>query len=146
MNVAEVTGPISSLPGACHVPPRSATCDEHPDRPAAARVQGETDSFGSELIDMCAECASQHRQHAATADASGRCDWCKKDAPCLRARRDWEEGMHGPVYRVCEPCVAKADAAAAEEWAAMESETDPDDDDGGDAGDWEAWDSDESDY
>ncbi len=41
--MAEVTGPISSLPGAYHSLPKGTMCDEHPDRPAVARVQGETD-------------------------------------------------------------------------------------------------------
>lgn len=46
--MAEVTGPTSYLPGHhCKLPP-GTMCDEHPDRLAIARVQGETDSFGSE--------------------------------------------------------------------------------------------------
>jgi hypothetical protein len=53
--MADVTGPISTLPGAVHRVPEGATCDEHPDRPAVLRVQGETDSFGSETIDYCQE-------------------------------------------------------------------------------------------
>ena len=48
--MADVTGPISSLPGSGHSVPDGAMCDEHPDRPAVARVQGETDSFGCEMI------------------------------------------------------------------------------------------------
>ena len=50
--MAEVTGPISTLPGARHALPAGTMCDEHPDRPAVARVQGETDSFGCELNDL----------------------------------------------------------------------------------------------
>jgi hypothetical protein len=44
--MSDVTGPISSLPGSTHAAPTAGMCDDHPDRPAVARVQGETDSFG----------------------------------------------------------------------------------------------------
>lgn len=117
--MADVTGPISTLPGARHVVPAGTTCDEHPDRPAVARVQGETDSFGSEMIDMCAECLAAERAYAAAADTSGRCDWCKSDAPKLRPRRDYDEGMRGPVYFVCDGCIARVDARVAEECDAI---------------------------
>lgn len=43
--MGDVTGPISTLPGHRHKLPSGATCDDHPDRPAVARIQGETDSF-----------------------------------------------------------------------------------------------------
>lgn len=35
-------------------------CDDHPDRPATHRVQGETDSFGCEYIDWCQECHDKY--------------------------------------------------------------------------------------
>jgi hypothetical protein len=95
------------MPGAHHALPKGATCDSHPDRPAVARVQGETDSFGSELNDMCAECLAEHREYCATADTSGICDWCKQPADKLFNRRDYDEGMAGRLYEVCRPCIAK---------------------------------------
>lgn len=83
-------------------------CDEHPDRPAVVRIQGETDSFGSEMHDCCQECADAIRAERRQATV-GRCDWCKKDATDLRHRRDIDEGMAGPVYEVCGPCAKKYD-------------------------------------
>lgn len=49
--------------GSKHRLPAGATCDQHPDRPAVARIQGETDSFGCELCDMCAECYEEYQQY-----------------------------------------------------------------------------------
>jgi hypothetical protein len=103
--MTKVTGPISTLPGAAHHLPQGTMCDEHPDRPAVARIQGETDSFGSELIDCCEEC----RAAIQTATHPGRCNWCKADAKNLRETRDYEEGSCGPVYLVCETCRKKRD-------------------------------------
>lgn len=103
--MGDVTGPISTLPGALHDLPKGATCDQHPDRPAVARIQGETDSMGCELNDMCQECVDEYRAQCRAPDAStGRCDWCKKDATDLRHTRDYEEGLNGPVYEVCAAC------------------------------------------
>jgi hypothetical protein len=101
--MAEVTGPISTLPGARHDVPDGTMCDEHPDRPAVARVQGETDSFGAELYDMCAECLRAHREER-RAPNIGKCDWCDADNVPRTPTRDYEEGMNGPVYYVCARC------------------------------------------
>jgi hypothetical protein len=91
-------------------------CDDHPDVLAVARVQGETDSFGSELMDLCQACVDEMNAYAATEDArSGCCDWCKSSATDLRNRRDADEGMSGPVYRVCGACVKRENDAAHEE-------------------------------
>lgn len=102
--MADVTGPISTLPGSQRSAPDGQMCDDHPDRPAVARVQGETDSFGSEMIDLCQECLDEMRQADAEADYSGRCDWCKTEQPRLMPTRDYEEGACGPVYYVCTGC------------------------------------------
>ena len=96
-------GPVSTLPGHSATLPKGAMCDLHPTVPAVARIQGETDSFGCEFNDMCADCLAAHQ---AAPPESGHCDWCKKDAPRLRSRRDYEEGMSGRVYMVCDACVA----------------------------------------
>ena len=54
-------GPVPTLPGhSCGVP-TSTKCDTHPDRDAIRRIQGETDSFGCEYIDMCQECLGKVR-------------------------------------------------------------------------------------
>lgn len=108
--MADVTGPISTLPGSWHDLPAGVPCDDHPDRPAVRRVQGETDSMGSEMHDLCQECADAMRA-AVKDDTVGVCDWCSGNATDLRNRRDMEEGMYGRVYRVCGPCVRKEDEA-----------------------------------
>lgn len=114
--MSDVTGPISSLPGSRHAAPAGAMCDDHPDRPAAGRMQGETDSFGCEMHDLCQECLDESLEHAKQA-RSGQCDWCKSAAADLRARRDWEEGSCGPVYQVCGACVQRESARLDEELA-----------------------------
>ena len=100
--MAAVSGPVSTLPGHCSAPPEGAACDDHPDRLATKRIQGETDSFGAEYHDLCDECA----QAIAASDSGteGRCDWCKTHAANRRPIRDIDEGQCGPVYYVCQPC------------------------------------------
>jgi hypothetical protein len=116
--MAEVTGPISTPPGSSHELPEGATCDLHPDRPAIARIQGETDSFGSELNDMCQECADEYRAWCRSPEATtGQCEWCHKEATDLRDTRDYDEGMHGRVYQVCGACRKRADDEARAELA-----------------------------
>ncbi|VWB08175.1 hypothetical protein [Burkholderia lata] len=105
--MADTTGPISTLPGAHHSVPAGAMCDDHPDRPATHRVQGETDSFGSELNDMCDECYAEYKAamaETAAERATGRCDWCDRHATDLRSARDYDEGSYGRVYDVCAAC------------------------------------------
>lgn len=115
--MADVTGPISTLPGSSHHDvPDGQNCDYHPDRKAVARYQGETDSFGCEMHDICAECLKEFRESANSPEArTGRCDWCESDATDLRDTRDYDEGMAGPIYRVCGPCRKRVDDDAREE-------------------------------
>lgn len=117
--MADVTGPISSLPNSHHTVPEGTMCDDHPDRPAVARVQGETDSFGSEMNDMCQECLDNHKAYLASDEAAesrkGVCDWCKNTADDLRPKRDFEEGMSGRVYDVCGACVSRQNEELADE-------------------------------
>jgi hypothetical protein len=115
--MAEVTGPIRSLPGSAHHHlPDGAMCDDHPDVPAVARVQGETDSFGSEMWDLCKPCLDAMREQARSPEArTGKCEWCKSLANDLRDARDYDEGMNGRVYRVCGPCIRKANEEAERE-------------------------------
>lgn len=117
--MAEITGPISTLPGRCHDFPDGTKCDEHPDRDAVARVQGETDSFGCEMHDMCAECLEAARAWSRSPEADewrkGKCEWCKTEVTDLRDARDYDEGMCGRVYRVCGPCVKRQNDEAERE-------------------------------
>lgn len=112
--MADVSGPTSSLPGSVYAVPKGFMCDAHPDRPAVKRVQGETDSMGAEYIDMCQECYDEHQKHRQQ-ERHGQCDWCKRHATDLRPRRDFEEGMCGPVYQVCGTCIKAESERLAEE-------------------------------
>lgn len=89
-------------------------CDEHPDRPAVARIQGETDSFGCEMLDCCQECVDEIRSYAAEARC-GQCEWCKREATDLRDARDYDEGLYGRVYRVCGECIRQRSKELREE-------------------------------
>lgn len=99
-------GPVSTLPGSGHELPSGAVCDDHPDRAAVARIQGETDSFGCEYADLCQECLDELRAYRNSPEArTGVCDWCRHEADDLRDARDYDEGMAGPLYRVCGACI-----------------------------------------
>jgi hypothetical protein len=106
--MADVTGPISTLPGTHYATPEGMTCDFHPDRPAVTRVQGETDSFGCEMHDCCEDCARKMRAEMRKPEI-GKCDWCGADEVRLGPTRDYEEGLRGPVYRVCAKCIKRRD-------------------------------------
>jgi hypothetical protein len=116
--MAAVTGPISSLPGSQHKVPEDVMCDNHSKRVATHRVQGETDSFGCEMIDLCDKCYAKHRKAMVKyreEQAIGTCDWCKNQATDLRTARDYEEGSCGPLYSVCGACIKRRnDEATAE--------------------------------
>lgn len=99
-----ISGGVSTLPGAYHSLPKGCMCDEHTDRAAVARIQGETDSMGCELIDMCQTCVDEFKAHAKKAH-HGVCDWCRSPAEDLRPHRDFEEGSSGRIYDVCRGCI-----------------------------------------
>jgi hypothetical protein len=112
--MGSVVGRTSMLPGATYAVPHGQTCDVHEDRLSTLRVQGETDSFGAELVDMCGECVGKWRAYRESPEArTGTCDWCKHTSNDLRTRRDADEGSSGPVYRVCGPCVKRDNEALA---------------------------------
>lgn len=109
-------GPVSTLPGSWNRLPAGTPCDQHPDRVAVYRVQGETDSFGCEYQDVCEECRDQLLAYLNSSEVrTGNCDWCRFDATDLRDARDYEEGLAGRVYRVCGPCLRRRNERAAEE-------------------------------
>lgn len=121
--MADVTGPISTLPGARHNVPEGATCDdcasEGKEVKAVVRLQGETDSFGSEMYDLCQACYDAQKD-APDEMADGCCQWCHKHATDLRPFRDADEGQAGPVYYVCGKCRARDSDKWAKEWAEMD--------------------------
>lgn len=114
--MADVTGPISSMPGALHT--AAGDCDDHPGVKATRRVQGETDSMGCEMLDMCDACYAEHVEAVkayAVEEATGCCDWCNTHVTTLRNRRDYDEGMSGRIYQVCLDCVIKENKSYEEE-------------------------------
>ncbi|NTG73248.1 hypothetical protein G6M02_07880 [Agrobacterium rhizogenes] len=134
--MAEVTGPISTLAGTSREPPEGQMCDDHPDRLAVARIQGETDSFGCEMDDLCQECIDARKAYRCSEEGiaeeiewrTGQCEWCKGQATDLRDARDYEEGMCGRVYRVCGACIKRVNDEATAELDAMDDYYDPRDD------------------
>lgn len=110
--MAYVGGPTSTLPGARLRFPEGTTCDEHPDRIAVARIQGETDSWGYEAIDACQECMDRIDNHKK--DAIYTCDWCGTLGELLPTR-DPDEGLTGPVYHVCHACLVKQSERSVDE-------------------------------
>lgn len=114
--MGSVIGRTYNLPGSVHTLPAGQACDVHADRFATLRVQGETDSYGAELVDMCRECVDKWKAYRESPEArTGICDWCQHQANDLRARRDTDEGSSGPVYQVCGPCVQRNNEALARE-------------------------------
>lgn len=110
--MADVTGPISTMPGSRHKVPDGTTCDEHPERLAVARIQGETDSFGSEMMDMCQECLDEYVKHKEEAAEQNKttqrwCEWGRHMAFNVIIARDPEEGSAGRLYDVCPECYNK---------------------------------------
>lgn len=115
--MAHVSGPVSSMPGSTHAVVRGSTrCDDHPNRLAVKRIQGETDSFGAEYHDLCQECVDKMRRaEAQRREELGTCDWCGTSGVRVLNRRDMDEGMSGPIYKVCGDCIARELAALDEE-------------------------------
>lgn len=114
-----------SLPGHAtrnHV--QGEVCEECHDNgnrtvPATVRVQGETDSFGCEYIYFCEE---HYKKFKDKGPERGNCECCGTECEIIYTR-DWEEGMNGPVYRVCEACHPRY---LDEDWD-MEEDDDEDD-------------------
>ena len=104
------------MPGSAHSVPAGAKCDEHPDRDAVSRIQGETDSFGCEYFLACAECRDGFKLARQQEYEQERyCDWCKQLKKHCKPHRDMDEGMAGPMYQVCGDCRARESEAAARE-------------------------------
>ncbi len=59
--------------------------------------------MGSEMHDLCAQCLADIEVNS-KAEREGCCDWCRSFAQDLNAHRDFEEGVCGPIYRVCGTC------------------------------------------
>ena len=94
---------------------------ERCDKPATVRFCTESDSFGDELTPMCGECADEYQNKP---PLEMDCDFCKKLAVVHPMRDTLEEGTHGRVYYVCQPCQVKYDETVAEAYEEMEREED----------------------
>ena len=106
--MADVTGPVSTLPGQRKAAPAGMMCDDHPDRSAYRRVQGETDSFGAEFLDLCKECCDEIAAYEREEfEKEKYCEWCGKMKTHVRIHRDFEEGLAGRLYDVCMDCRRK---------------------------------------
>lgn len=70
------------------------------------KVTGETDSFGSEYHYMCRECREKEQEHYKENPSIENCERCGCDA-VVKPFRDPDEGMSGPVYWACSPCISK---------------------------------------
>ncbi|MNU19689.1 hypothetical protein D3C71_79220 [compost metagenome] len=106
--MAATTGPTNQLPGSLHPVPPGTKCDKHPERMAMARIQGETDSMGAELIDCCDICAHDVREAAKLGATDRECDGCQRMFDQLNHYRDPDEGVAGRLYQLCDGCVAQA--------------------------------------
>ena len=112
--MADVTGPVRSMPGSRHVCPENSTCDDC-GAPATVRMQGETDSFGSEMADLCQACYDKIQESCVDLENTpSYCEWCHTVAEGCKPFRDADEGSTGPIYTVCKTCRA----ADSEKWAA----------------------------
>jgi hypothetical protein len=117
-------GPVSGMPGSFHRVPLGMECDDHPGTLAVKRMQGETDSFGCEYVDMCQVCYDTHKAMSLAYVHIGVCDWCKTPEVELRKRRDTDEGMAGRLYDVCDSCISKDNQRAVEEMEHNDSRDD----------------------
>lgn len=90
--------------------------------PAVTTLVGETDSFGSEFHPLCQKhkdeyiVARDKEQEDEENNPTGCCDWCKRSHVKVRPHRDFEEGSCGPVYDVCDACIAKEQASLDDEY------------------------------
>lgn len=112
--MAGVTGPIGTLPGTQHVPPTGMVCDVCKTALANVRIQGETDSMGSEMADYCIACLGQ----AEEADVDSGISNCERCGAVERLRpiRDIEEGTTGPIYWYCTPCHERFTKEMRDDW------------------------------
>lgn len=103
------------LPGGRLAMPAGAVC--HCGVIAVARMQGETDSWGHEELDLCGSHLAEMR---AAEPEVGRCEWCGHEA-LREATRDPGEGMSGPVYEVCPGCLARLARQVEEDLADLDA-------------------------
>ncbi len=101
-----IGGYVSTPPGTLLILGEDTYCDDHKDRLAVKRVQGETDSFTYVAYDMCQECYNEYLlQVEEIKNGINICEWCNtKQKDIRRRRRNIEEKKHSHVYDVCPNC------------------------------------------
>ena len=83
--------------------PHGSTC-EMCKKDATKIIEGEIDSMGIELINLCDE-HYEISKIARNKPISGKCDWCPNLSERLIFTRDYaNEGISGPVSYVCRKC------------------------------------------
>jgi len=113
--MAAVIGPNHYVTGQVLRCPYGQACDKHEERLAEVRVVGETDSSGSELVDMCQECFQDYlRDKRDAQDELVRCQLCGSLTDTCKAWKDPEEGWGGPQYQACQTCRHQREEAFAE--------------------------------
>lgn len=76
-------------------------------KPSTKKQAGEVDSFGAEWHFLCDECLAEERRLAEEEGPSlSTCEKCGNQAE-IKPYRDPDEGMSGPVYWACRPCINK---------------------------------------
>ncbi len=111
--MAYTIGPSSYKPGDFIHPPREGdVCDFHSQVESVADIVGETDSMGSEVMQVCEECRERISHHvkeyqADNAIAAKYCEIHKGMGTDVRQFRDPEEGSHGRFYDTCKDCRKK---------------------------------------
>lgn len=74
------------------------------DKPAELSICGEVDSFGHEAHFMCQACYDDMKKQALENPHLETCPRCKSEAELI-AHRDPDEGLAGPLYYLCSPCL-----------------------------------------
>lgn len=115
-------------------------CYAHHDIDATHRICTESDSFGSEYMNLCDVCWNEHlasKEKVKNDESLWETCKCGNREPRMIQYRDYEEGMHGSVYEHCSVCHEKMNARIAEEEKYFSNDDD----------DWNGgWDEGEDDY
>lgn len=76
-------------------------------KPSFKKQAGEVDSFGVEWHYLCNECVAEEKRLAEEqGPCLSTCEKCGNQAE-IKPYRDPDEGMSGPIYWACRPCIDK---------------------------------------
>ena len=95
--MAAVIGPNNYTPGQILKAVPGVMCDDHPEVVSVCRMVGETDSFGSEISDLCQTCFDTHLKQQANRSERpqewSHCEDCKNASNDVRQRRSYDESV-----------------------------------------------------